>query len=69
MLALVSQAYVVYLLFTNIGFLGASSYSYAYWLGPIDLVVVLAGVAAALYFRRCHPAKYEGVGRLTNEGL
>jgi amino acid transporter len=68
-LALVSQAYVVYLLFTNIGFLGASSYSYAYWLGPIDLVVVLGGVGAALYMKRRHPAKYEMAGRLINEGL
>ena len=37
----------MYLLFTNIGFLGASSYSYAYWLGPIDLAVVLIGIGAA----------------------
>src|SRR5579859_7297426 len=64
-----SQAYVVYLLFTNIGFLGASSYSYAYWLGPIDLVVVLLGVGAAFYFKRSKPAKYEQAGRLINEGL
>jgi amino acid transporter len=69
LIALVSQAYVVYLLFTNIGFLGASSYSYAYWLGPIDLVVVLAGIGAAVYFRRRAPAKYENAGRLINEGL
>src|SRR5579859_4141150 len=64
-----SQAAVVYLLFTNIGFLGASSYSYAYWLGPIDLVVVLLGVGAAFYFKRSKPAKYEQAGRLINEGL
>jgi amino acid transporter len=68
-LAFVSQAYVVYLLFTNIGFLGASSYSYAYWLGPIDLAVVLIGIGAAFYFKRRNPAKYERAGRLINEGL
>jgi amino acid transporter len=68
-LALVSQAYVVYLLFTNIGFLGASSYSYAYWLGPIDLAVVLGGIAMAFYLKRKAPAKYERAGRLINEGL
>jgi amino acid transporter len=68
-LAFVSQAYVVYLLFTNIGFLGASSYSYAYWLGPIDLAVVLGGVGLAFYFKRRKPAKYEAAGRLINEGL
>ncbi len=68
-LAFVTQAYVVYLLFTNIGFLGASSYSYAYWLGPIDLLVVLGGIAMAFYLKRRDPAKYERAGRLINEGL
>jgi amino acid transporter len=63
-----SQAYVVYLLFTNIDFLGGG-YSYANWLGPIDAVVVVAGVALAFYFKRRMPAKYEQAGRLINEGL
>src|SRR5579859_2543659 len=69
LLSFFSQAFVVYLLFTNIGFLGASQYSYAYWLGPIDLVVVLVGIGAAIYFKRSKPAKYEQAGRLINEGL
>ena len=69
LLAFVSQAYVVYLLFTNIDFLGAGSYSYANWLGPIDAVVVLAGVGTAFYFKKYKPAKYEQAGRLINEGL
>jgi amino acid transporter len=68
-LAFVSQAFVVYLLFTNIGFLGASAYSYAYWLGPIDLFVVVAGIGAAFWFKRRMPGKYETAGRLINEGL
>jgi amino acid transporter len=67
-LALLSQAYVVYLLFDNIDFLG-SGYGYAKWLGPIDLVVVVLGVAAAFYFKRRRPDKYEQAGRLINEGL
>ncbi|HEY7433310.1 MAG TPA: APC family permease [Streptosporangiaceae bacterium] len=67
--ALVSQAAVVYLLFTNIGFLGASTYSYAYWLGPIDLAVVLLGIGAAFYYKRKAPEKYERAGRLINDGL
>jgi hypothetical protein len=58
----------VYLLFTNIDFLGGG-YSYANWLGPIDAVVVVAGVALAFYFKRRMPAKYEQAGRLINEGL
>jgi amino acid transporter len=67
-LALISQAFVVYLLFANISFLG-SGYSYAKWLGPADLVIVLLGVGAAFYFKKRKPAKYEQAGRLINEGL
>jgi amino acid transporter len=68
LLAFISQAYVVYLLFTNIDFLGAG-YSYANILGPIDAVVVAVGIAAAFYYKRRNPAKYETAGRLINEGL
>jgi amino acid transporter len=68
LLSFVSQAFVVYLLFTNISFLG-SGYGYANWLGPIDAVVVLAGVGTAFYFKKYKPAKYEQAGRLINEGL
>ncbi len=67
-LALVSQAFVVYLLFDNITFLG-SGYSYAKWFGPIDLLVVLAGVGAAFYFKSKRPDKFEQAGRLINDGL
>ena len=68
LLAFISQAFVVYLLFTNIKFLGAG-YNYANWLGPIDAVVVIAGVGVAFYFKRYKPAKFEQAGRLINEGL
>jgi len=67
-LAFISQAYVVYLLFTNIDFLGGG-YGYANILGPIDAVVVALGVGAAFYFKRRRPTKYEQAGRLINEGL
>jgi amino acid transporter len=63
-----SQAYVVYLLFTNITFLGGG-YSYADLLGPIDAVVVVLGVGFAFYFKRRLPDKYEQAGRLINDGL
>jgi hypothetical protein len=59
---------VVFLLFKNIDFLG-SGYSYAKWLGPIDLLVVVIGIGAAFYFKRRDRAKYESAGRLINEGL
>ena len=50
LLSFFSQAFVVYLLFTNITFLGGG-YNYATWLGPIDAVVVLVGVGVAFYFK------------------
>jgi len=67
-LALITQAAVVYLLFDNITFLGGG-YSYAKWLGPIDLAIVVIGVVIAFYFKKRKPAKYEQAGRLINEGL
>ncbi len=68
LLSFISQVFVVYLLFKNISFLG-SGYGYAKWLGPIDLLVVAAGVGAAFYFKRRMPQKFEQAGRLINEGL
>jgi hypothetical protein len=65
-LALASQAYVVYLLFTNIDFLGAG-YGYAKLFGPIDAAVVLIGIA--FYYKRKRPELFEKVGRLVNEGV
>jgi amino acid transporter len=63
-----TQAYVVYLLFTNITFLGGG-YNYANWLGPIDGVVVVLGVGAAFYYKKYRPSRFETAGRLINEGL
>jgi amino acid transporter len=67
-LAFISQGFVVFLLFDNISFLG-SGYSYAKWLGPIDLLVVLAGIGFAFWLKSRNPKKYESAGRLINEGL
>src|SRR6202050_4781230 len=68
LLAFISQAYVVYLLFTNIDFLGGG-YSYANILGPIDAGVVALGVCAAFYFKRSRRAKAEKAGLRLDEGL
>ena len=67
-LSFISQAFVVFLLFDNIHFLG-SGYGYANWLGPIDLLVVAMGIAAAFYLKYRKREKYESAGRLINEGL
>jgi len=67
-LAFLSQAWVVYLLFGNIKFLG-SGYGYANWLGPIDLLVVGVGIMFAFYLKARNKAKFESAGRLIHEGL
>jgi amino acid transporter len=67
-LALLTQGYVVYLLFKNIGFLGAG-YGYAKLFGPIDAAVVLIGIGMAFYYKKYKPETFDKVGRLINEGL
>ena len=67
-IAFVTQAYVVYLLFGNLSFLGAG-YSYANWLGPIDALVIGGGIVFAFYLKYRNREKYESAGRLINEGL
>ncbi len=67
-ISFVAQAIVLYLLFKNITFLG-SGYHYANYLGPIDAVVFVVGLAGAYYWKRKDPARYDAVGRLINEGI
>jgi amino acid transporter len=67
-LAMLTQGYVVYLLFKNIDFLGAG-YGYAKLFGPIDAAVVLIGIGLAFYYKKFKPETFEKVGRLVNEGL
>jgi hypothetical protein len=38
-------------------------------LGPIDGVVVVVGIAAAFYYKKYKPTKFDTAGRLINEGL
>jgi amino acid transporter len=67
-LAMLTQGYVVYLLFKNIDFLGAG-YGYAKLFGPIDAAVVVLGIALAFYYKKFKPETFEKVGRLVNDGL
>ncbi len=64
----VSQVFVVGLLFQNLSF-AAGGLSFANWLGPIDGLVVLLGIAIAFYWKRARPEKYKLVGRLIHGGL
>jgi hypothetical protein len=65
---MLTQGYVVYLLFKNIGFLGAG-YGYAKLFGPIDAAVVVIGIGLAFYYKKFKPETFDKVGRLINEGL
>jgi amino acid transporter len=68
LISFVAQLIVLYLLFKNIKFLG-SGYHWANYLGPIDAVIFAGGIAWALWLKRSDPAKFEGAGRLVNEGV
>ena len=59
---------MVFLLFDNFKLI-SSGYTYGKWLGPIDLLVVVAGIGFAFYIKNRNPSKYESAGRLINEGL
>ena len=62
------QAFVLYLLFTNIDFV-SGGLGFARWLGPIDLAIIALGVILAFYLRNSQPEKYKNLGRLIHENL
>jgi amino acid transporter len=68
LIAVVTQAYVLYLAIKNLKFLG-SGYGYAKWLCWADLAIFLLGLGYALYLKSRDRAKYETVGRMINQGL
>jgi amino acid transporter len=68
LISFVAQVFVLYLLFKNINFLG-SGYHWATYLGPIDAVIFIGGIAYALYLKKSDSAKFEAAGRLVNEGV
>jgi amino acid transporter len=67
-LAVVSQAAVLYLAIDNLKFLG-SGYGYANDLVYLDVVIFLGGLAYAFYLKSSNRAKYETIGRMINEGM
>ena len=67
-LAVISQAIVLYLAISNLNFLG-SGYGYAKWLCWGDLAIFLGGLAYAFYLKSNNRAKYETIGRMINQGL
>jgi amino acid transporter len=67
-ISFVSQAFVLFLLFQNLSVV-SGGLSAANWLGPIDLVIFIIGVAGAFYLKAAQPEKYKTVGRMINEGV
>jgi amino acid transporter len=67
-ISFVGQAFVLYLLFTNIDFIGGGL-TFARWLGPIDLVIFAGGIGLAFYLKSSQPEKYKNLGRLIHENL
>lgn len=67
-ISFIGQAFVLYLLFTNIDFV-SGGLGFARWLGPIDLVIIAAGIGLAFYLKSSQPEKYQTLGRLIHENL
>jgi amino acid transporter len=62
------QAVVIYLLISQMDFLGAGM-SFAYWILPINLVVLAIGLIGAFYLKSADPKKYDQIGRLIYQGM
>ncbi|HEY2258119.1 MAG TPA: APC family permease [Solirubrobacteraceae bacterium] len=68
LIAVVSQAIVLYLAIHNLDFLGAG-YSYAKWLVWGDVFIFAVGLAYAFWLKSNQRAKYETIGRMINQGM
>jgi amino acid transporter len=68
LIALVTQAYVVYLCVANMDFLGGGL-RFADYIVWIDLAVLVVGVLGAFYIKASDPEKYDKIGRLIYEGV
>jgi hypothetical protein len=66
-IAFFAQIYIIYLLWSNLDFLGGG-FMFAKWIPWIGLAVVAVGFAGALYLKRVSPEKYERIGRLIIDG-
>src|SRR4029077_18616145 len=55
-ISFVGQAFVLYLLFTNIDFV-SGVLGFARWLGPIDVAIFAIGIVLAFYLRNAQPEK------------
>ena len=63
-----AQIYVIYLLISQMGFLGAGL-PFANWLVWINVAVLAIGIVGALYLKTSDPKKYDQIGRLIFQGV
>lgn len=65
--AFLAQAYIIYLLWNNLDFLGGGL-TFANWIPWINLAIIAIGILGAYYLKSSDPGKYERIGRLINTG-
>ena len=67
-ISFVAQAVVLWLLFSNIDFLGGGL-SFANHIWWIDALIVILGIAIAFWLKSAKPTVYDRIGRLIYSGL
>lgn len=67
-IAFVAQAIILWLLFTNLDFLGGGL-TFANHIWWIDIVIIGAGILGAFVLKSSKPAVYDRIGRLIYHGL
>jgi amino acid transporter len=67
LISFVAQIYVIYLMISQMGFLGAGL-ALADWILWINLAVLAVGIVGAFYLKTSDPKKYDQIGRLIFQG-
>jgi amino acid transporter len=67
-IAILGQAFAIYLLFKNIDTL-AGTIGYVDLIAPIAVITVVGSIAYAMWLKRAHRAKYDMIGRMIDEGV
>jgi len=67
LISFIAQVYVIYLMISQMDFLGAGL-ALANWIVWINLAVLVIGIAGALYLKTSDPKKYDEIGRLIFQG-
>ena len=68
LVSFLAQIYIIYLLFSNMAFLGGGL-SFANYILWINLAIIIVGLLGALWLKSAKPDVYDKLGRLLYEGL